>query len=83
MNFIYSILIGFLIGALARFVKPGDDKMGFLLTTLVGICGAVIASWTGQALNIYQASEPVSLIASVLGSVVLLFLMSIYNNKKA
>ena len=51
-NWIVTILIGFVVGLLARFLKPGNDKMGIILTTLLGIAGAVAASFVGQQIGL-------------------------------
>jgi uncharacterized membrane protein YeaQ/YmgE (transglycosylase-associated protein family) len=67
-----TIVIGFIVGLIARAIKPGDDRMGLIMTTLLGIAGAFVARYVGQAMGWYQANEPAGWIASVLGAVVLL-----------
>lgn len=69
------IFIGFIIGLLARFFKPGNDRMGFVLTTLLGILGALFAGFLGRALGFYLPGEPAGFIASILGAVGLLSMM--------
>lgn len=77
MGIISTIVIGFLVGLVARFFKPGDDRMGFIVTTLVGIAGAFVGSYLGQALGIYQVGEPAGFIGAVLGAIVVLAVLNL------
>ena len=70
-----TIIVGLVVGALARFVLPGEQKMGWILTILLGIAGSVGASMLGQALGWYQAGQPAGWIASVVAAAVLLFMV--------
>ncbi|MES3038910.1 MAG: GlsB/YeaQ/YmgE family stress response membrane protein [Bdellovibrionota bacterium] len=72
MGILMTIIIGFIVGLVARFIKPGRDNMGFILTTVVGILGALIAGYLGQALGLYTVGEPAGFLASVLGAVIIL-----------
>jgi uncharacterized membrane protein YeaQ/YmgE (transglycosylase-associated protein family) len=72
MSIIGTIIVGFLVGLLARAIKPGDDRMGIIMTTLLGIAGALAAKYIGQALGLYGPNEAAGWIASVLGAIVLL-----------
>ncbi|HEX4408588.1 MAG TPA: GlsB/YeaQ/YmgE family stress response membrane protein [Xanthobacteraceae bacterium] len=75
MHFIWIIVIGFVAGIIARFIVPGpNNPSGFILTTLLGIAGAFIATWIGQAIGHYQADEGAGLIGAVIGAVVVLFI---------
>ena len=61
-SWLYIIFIGFIVGLLARFLKPGDDSMGFIMTILLGIAGALLASWFGsRRAGTHRARPPVSL----------------------
>lgn len=73
-SIIGTIVIGFIVGLIARAIKPGDDKLGLIMTTLLGIAGAFIARYLGAALGLYQQNEAAGWIASVIGAVVLLFI---------
>jgi uncharacterized membrane protein YeaQ/YmgE (transglycosylase-associated protein family) len=73
-SIIGTIVVGFIVGLIARAVKPGNDKMGLIMTTLLGIAGAFLARYAGQAMGWYQANEPAGWIASVIGAVILLFI---------
>lgn len=83
MDILLTIIIGFVVGLLARALKPGKDNMGIVLTTLLGIGGALIAGFTGQALGWYRAEEPAGFIASIVGAVVLLFIAQFFRHRKA
>jgi uncharacterized membrane protein YeaQ/YmgE (transglycosylase-associated protein family) len=75
MGFIGTLFVGLIVGALARFVMPGEQKMGWILTILLGIGGSMLAGYVGQAMGWYQAGQGAGWIASVLGAVVLLFVV--------
>ena len=73
MHLIWTIIIGFIIGAVAQFLMPGKDPGGVIITTLLGIGGAFVANWIGGALGFYQPGDAAGFIASVLGAVLLLY----------
>jgi len=75
MGIIMTIIVGGIIGALARFVMPGEQKMGWIMTILLGIGGSFVAGFIGQSLGWYQAGQGAGWIASVLGAVLLLFVV--------
>ena len=75
MGLIGTIIVGGIIGALARFVMPGEQKMGWILTILLGIGGSVVAGFIGRALGWYEPGQGAGWIASVLGAVLLLFVV--------
>ena len=72
MSLIGTLIVGLVVGLLARALKPGDDSLGWIMTALLGVAGSFVASYAGQALGWYQAGEAAGFIASVLGAVVLL-----------
>jgi uncharacterized membrane protein YeaQ/YmgE (transglycosylase-associated protein family) len=72
MGIIGTIFIGLIVGLLARFLKPGDDSMGWIMTILLGIGGSLAATYGGQAMGIYQAGEGASFIGALVGAIVLL-----------
>jgi uncharacterized membrane protein YeaQ/YmgE (transglycosylase-associated protein family) len=74
LSIIGTIVVGFIVGLIARALKPGDDRMGLIMTTLLGIAGAFIARYVGVAMGWYQQDQPAGWIASVIGAVVLLFI---------
>ncbi|WP_337056131.1 GlsB/YeaQ/YmgE family stress response membrane protein [Pseudomonas sp. USHLN015] len=72
MGLIGTIFIGLIVGLVARFLKPGDDSMGWIWTILLGIGGSVAATYGGQALGVYRAGEGAGFIGAVVGAVILL-----------
>ena len=78
MSVLGIIFIGLLVGLVARFVTPGPNPRGIVVTIVIGIVGAVIATYGGQALGLYQIGEPAGFIGSVLGAVVLLVLLRLF-----
>lgn len=77
MEILYTIVIGLVIGIVAKFFLPGKDPGGCIITTLLGIAGALVAKFLGQALNWYEEGEPAGFIASVIGAIILLILYRI------
>jgi uncharacterized membrane protein YeaQ/YmgE (transglycosylase-associated protein family) len=73
MGIIGTIIVGLIVGAIARFVMPGEQKMGWVMTCLLGIGGSLLAGFVGQALGWYHAGRGAGWIASVVGAGVLLF----------
>ena len=73
MSIIWIILVGFVVGLLARAVMPGEQKLGLILTTVLGIAGSVVAGYLGQAIGLYQAGQGAGFIGSIVGALILLF----------
>lgn len=73
MGLIGTLLIGLVVGAIAKLLMPGKNPGGFIVTILIGIAGAVIAAYLGRGLGWYADGEPAGFIASVFGSMILLF----------
>lgn len=76
MGIIGTIVVGLIVGAIARFLLPGEQKMGWILTCLLGIGGSFAAGYAGQALGLYAVGQPAGFIGSVVGALVLLFAWS-------
>jgi uncharacterized membrane protein YeaQ/YmgE (transglycosylase-associated protein family) len=74
MGILWMIIIGFVVGLIARALMPGRDAAGFIMTVLLGIAGSFIAGFLGQALGWYRTGEPAGFIASVIGAMLLLFI---------
>ncbi|MEO7244951.1 MAG: GlsB/YeaQ/YmgE family stress response membrane protein [Rubrivivax sp.] len=83
MGIISTIIVGLIVGALARFVLPGDQKMGWVLTCLLGVAGSLVAGYVGQLLGWYEVGQPAGWIMSVIGAVVLLFIVQAVRGKRA
>jgi uncharacterized membrane protein YeaQ/YmgE (transglycosylase-associated protein family) len=73
MGLIGTIIVGLIVGAIARFIMPGEQKMGWILTILLGVGGSFVAGFVGQALGWYQAGQGAGWIGSIVGALVLLF----------
>jgi uncharacterized membrane protein YeaQ/YmgE (transglycosylase-associated protein family) len=72
---LWIVVIGFVAGLIARFLMPGpNNPTGFIFTTILGIAGAFIATWIGQAIGHYQMDQGAGLIGAVIGSIVVLFI---------
>jgi uncharacterized membrane protein YeaQ/YmgE (transglycosylase-associated protein family) len=75
MSIIGTIIVGLIVGALARFVVPGEQKLGWIMTCVLGVAGSLVAGFLGQALGWYQAGQGAGWIASVVGAAVLLLVV--------
>ena len=75
MSILWTIIIGFIVGVVAKFIMPGDkaEPSGFILTTVLGIVGAFVATYLGQAVGWYKAGESAGFIGGVIGAIILLF----------
>ena len=76
MTLIATIVIGFVVGLLARLLHPGKDGLGIIMTTLLGIAGAILAGYGGQVLGLYRPGQPAGFVGSVVGAIVILFVVS-------
>jgi uncharacterized membrane protein YeaQ/YmgE (transglycosylase-associated protein family) len=74
MHIIWTILVGFIAGVIAKFIHPGKESMGFILTTLLGIGGSFVATYAGQALGLYKAGEAAGFIGAVIGAIIILII---------
>jgi uncharacterized membrane protein YeaQ/YmgE (transglycosylase-associated protein family) len=75
MSVIGAIIIGLIVGFIAKLITPGDPKpRGFILTAVLGIAGALVAQFLGQAVGLYQAGEPAGFFGAIVGSVILLLI---------
>ena len=74
MSILGAIVIGFIVGLIARAIKPCDDKLGLTMTTLLGIGGALVARYVGMAMGWYTEYQAAGWVASLVGAVVLLFI---------
>lgn len=72
MEILWTLIIGLLAGIVAKFLMPGRDPGGFIITTLLGIAGAFVATYLGQAIGWYRAGEGAGFIGAVVGAIILL-----------
>lgn len=84
MGIIWTIIIGFVAGVIAKFLVPGrNEPSGFILTTILGIVGAFVATFLGQALGWYQAGEGAGLIGAIVGAVIVLLVWGALARRRA
>ena len=83
MSFLSTIFMGLITGMIARFITPGKTRpRGLIMTTLVGIFGAMFAGYMGERMGIYQMGDPVGLFGAVIGAIVLLLIYrALFDNK--
>lgn len=77
-----TLIIGFFAGLIARFLKPGDDKMGIIMTSLLGIAGAFAATFIGRALGLYEPGQAAGFVGAVIGAIVVLAAFGFLRGKK-
>ena len=84
MGILWTILIGFIAGVIAKFIMPGgNEPSGFILTTILGIVGAFVASFLGQALGWYAPGEGAGLIGAVVGAIIVLAVWGFIARRRA
>jgi uncharacterized membrane protein YeaQ/YmgE (transglycosylase-associated protein family) len=83
MNYIWIILIGFVAGIIAKFLHPGtNEPSGFILTTLLGIAGAFLATFLGQSIGWYRPDQGAGLIGAVVGAIIVLVIWDIIDRRR-
>ena len=82
MGLIVTIIVGFIVGLIARAIMPGNQSMGLIMTTIRGIVGALLASYGGAVLGLYPAGSPVGWIASIIGAIIVLFLYGLVTKRR-
>jgi len=83
LSILGTIVVGFIVGLIARAVKPGDDKLGFIMTTLLGVAGAFLARYIGVAMGWYQQADVAGWLASIAGAIVLLVIYGLVKGKSS
>lgn len=81
LSLIGTLIVGLVVGLIARALKPGDDKLGLIMTSLLGVAGAFAANFIGAKMGWYAPGETAGWIASVVGAMVLLFIYSLVKSK--
>ncbi|MBS0545955.1 MAG: GlsB/YeaQ/YmgE family stress response membrane protein [Proteobacteria bacterium] len=76
MSIIGTIIIGLIVGLVARLLHPGKDGVGLIMTALLGIAGAMLATFGGQAIGIYQAGQPAGFVGAVVGAIIILVVVT-------
>jgi uncharacterized membrane protein YeaQ/YmgE (transglycosylase-associated protein family) len=83
MTLIWAILIGFLVGLVAKLLMPGRDPGGFIITTLIGIAGSLLATFLGQAMGLYAAGQSAGFIGAVIGAIILLAIYHMFRGRSS
>ena len=79
MSIVWTIIIGFIVGLIARFLSPGPhNPSGFILTTVLGIVGAALATWLGQQIGWYNPGDKAGFIGAIIGSILVLMIWRIF-----
>ena len=81
-SIIVAIVVGFIAGLIARAIHPGDDKAGFVMTTVLGIAGSLLATFLGRLLGLYSDGSAAGFIASVIGAIIILFIYNMVTKRK-
>ena len=76
MSYVWMAIIGFVVGLIARAILPGTQSLGIILTAVLGIAGSFLAGFAGKAMGWYTEGQPAGFIASIVGAIVLLFIVS-------
>ena len=79
---IMTLIIGFIVGVVARFIKPGEDKAGWIVTTVLGILGAFVGSFLGQAFGIYGPNESAGFLGAVVGAIIVMAIYGLVSKKR-
>jgi len=79
---IWTLIVGLIVGAIAKFLMPGRDPGGFIITMLLGVAGAFIAHFLGANLGWYREGEPAGFVASVIGAVILLAIYRAFSGRR-
>ena len=83
MGIIWAIIIGLIVGIVAKFLMPGRDPGGFIVTTLLGIVGALVATFLRQAMGIYAAGQSAGFIGAVIGAIIVLAIFHMFRRRPA
>jgi uncharacterized membrane protein YeaQ/YmgE (transglycosylase-associated protein family) len=83
MHILWALIIGLVVGAVAKLLMPGRDPGGFIVTSLLGIAGSLLATFIGQALGWYQEGQAAGFIMSVIGAIILLSLYRVFRHRTA
>src|ERR1700754_330060 len=83
MQYVWMAVIGFVVGLIARAILPGTQSLGIILTAVLGIAGSFLAGFAGPAMVVYTRGQPAGFIASVIGAIVLLFIVGLIKGKSS
>ena len=81
MSILGTLFIGLIVGFIARAIKPGDDKLGWIMTAILGVAGSFLAGYAGKAFGFYQQGQVAGFVASVVGAIVLLIVYALVRGR--
>ena len=81
MGIIVTLIVGFIVGLIARAIMPGNQSMGIIMTTILGVVGSLVAGYGGAALGLYAPGTPAGWIASVVGAIIVLWIYGLVSKK--
>jgi uncharacterized membrane protein YeaQ/YmgE (transglycosylase-associated protein family) len=82
MDFLKYLIVGLIVGAVAKLLMPGKDPGGCIITTIIGIAGSALGAWLGQVLGLYQPGQPAGFIGAVIGAMLLLLIYRLILGKR-
>jgi uncharacterized membrane protein YeaQ/YmgE (transglycosylase-associated protein family) len=83
MQILWTLIIGLIVGAIAKFLMPGKDPGGFIITIILGIAGSFLATFIGRAMGLYRDGSSAGFIASIIGAIILLIIYRLFRGKSA
>ncbi len=83
MNIVWTIVIGFFAGLIAKWIMPGKERMGIIVTVLLGIAGSFVATYAGQWLKLYEPGQTAGFIGAVVGALIILFIFGLIRRRSA
>lgn len=83
LGLLLTIIVGFIVGVIAKLIMPGKENMGFIMTTLLGIAGSLAATYAGQAVGWYEAGQGAGWIGSIVGAFILLWIYQKFQTRSA
>ena len=81
MNIVWAIVIGFFAGLIAKWIMPGKERMGLILTILLGIAGSFVATYAGQWLKLYEPGQTAGFIGAIVGAIIILIIYGLIRRK--
>ena len=83
MHWLWVFIVGLVVGIIAKFLMPGKDPGGFIITAILGIVGSFLATWLGKTLGWYQPGQTAGWIGSIVGAIILLLIYRLFTRKRA
>ena len=83
LSFLWTLIIGLVIGAVAKLIMPGKDPGGIFITMIIGVAGSILATYLGRMLGLYRDGSTAGFIMSVIGALILLFIYRLFKSRTA